>query len=264
MAKKRLDVLLVERGLAETREKAQALILAGEVKVDGRPIAKAGALVAEGSELAVSQRLRYVSRGGLKIEHALAAFAVDPREKTAADIGASTGGFTDCLLQQGARKVYAVDVGYGQLDWRLRTDPRVETLERTNVRYLQGLPEPVDLVTIDVSFISLRLVLPVVWGLLTPDGLVVALVKPQFEAGREQVGKGGVVRDPSVHREVLKHLIGWATDQGWVVRGATSSPIRGPAGNREFFVLLAKEGIGIEESDVEAVVNKNETVMAGR
>ena len=262
MAKKRLDVLLVERGLAETREKAQALIIAGEVTVDGRVVDKAGTSVAPESELAVSQGLRYVGRGGLKLEHALAALGVNAAGKVAVDVGASTGGFTDCLLQHGALRVYAVDVGYGQLDWRLRTDPRVITIDRTNIRYLAQLPELVDLATVDVSFISLGLVLPAIGRLLKPGGRVVALVKPQFEAGRRQVGKGGVVRDPAVHKEVLRRLAAWAQREGWAVRGATPSPILGPAGNREFFFLLARAGRGLDEAALAAVVDEGATLVA--
>ncbi len=262
MAKKRLDILLVERGLAETREKAQALIIAGDVTVNGRSIDKPGTAVAEESEILIAQGLRFVSRGGLKLEGALDALGVAVAGLVVVDVGASTGGFTDCLLQRGARRVYAVDVGYGQLDWRLRTDPRVVVRERTNVRHLTALPEAVDLATVDVSFISLRLVLPAIGNLLKKDGLVVALVKPQFEAGRRQVGKGGVVRDAAVHKQVLRSLVDWARKEGWVVRGATPSPLLGPAGNREFFVLLAKEGPSLPELAVESVVDEGTTVLA--
>ncbi len=262
MAKKRLDLLLIERGLAETREKAQALIIAGDVTVNGRSIDKPGTAIAEDSQIVVAQGLRFVSRGGLKLEHALDALHVSVDGLVAVDVGASTGGFTDCLLQRGARRVYAVDVGYGQLDWRLRNDPRVVVLERTNVRHLTALPEAADLATIDVSFISLRLVLPPVGPLLQKDGRAVALVKPQFEAGRRQVGKGGVVRDPAVHKQVLRRLLAWAPSEGWFVRGVTPSPLLGPAGNREFFLLLARQGNALPEGAVEQVVEEGRTVLA--
>lgn len=265
MAKKRLDVLLVERGLAETREKAQALILAGDVSVDGRTVNKAGTAVANESEVVLAQGLRYVSRGGLKLEHALDALGVDPSGLIALDAGASTGGFTDCMLQRGAARVYAIDVGYGQLDWRLRNDARVVTIERTNIRYLSALPESVDLATADLSFISLTLVLPVIGRFVKPDGRMLVLVKPQFEAGRDQVGKGGVVRDPSVHRAVLAKVRDWALTADWQVQGATPSPILGPAGNREFFLLLGRRGAALAEADLNRVVTDGETaVAAGR
>lgn len=253
MVKKRLDVLLVERGLVEAREKAQALIMAGEVTVNGTKVTKPGAQVDESSELNVRQPLPYVSRGGLKLEHALKAFALDVTGKVALDGGASTGGFTDCLLKHGASKVYAVDVGYGQLDWRLRADPRVVAIDRTNLRYLDQLPEKVAVVTVDVSFISLRLVLPAVANLMQPDALVVALVKPQFEAGREHVGKGGVVKNPATHKRVLRDLLEWATANGWKVLGLTPSPVLGPAGNREFLMLLARNGWAAESLGPDAV-----------
>jgi 23S rRNA (cytidine1920-2'-O)/16S rRNA (cytidine1409-2'-O)-methyltransferase len=262
MAKKRLDSLLVERGLAESREKAQALILAGEVSVAGKVIDKAGTPVPEASEIAIAHGLQYVSRGGLKLAHALGAFRLDPAGVVAADIGASTGGFTDCLLQNGAARVYAVDVGYGLLHWRLRTDPRVVTIERTNARYLTSLPEAIDVATVDVSFISLTLVLPAVARVLKQEGQVVALVKPQFEAGRTQVGRGGVVRDPEVHKQVLRRLLEWAGREGWRVRAATPSPILGPAGNREFLALLTREGATLATEDVDPVVDEGRTVFA--
>jgi len=234
--KRRLDVLLVERGLAESREKAQRLIRAGKVLVNQRVVDKPGAKMPVDAALEVKEPLPYVSRGGLKLEAALDAFKIDVSGKVAADVGASTGGFTDCLLQRGARRVYAIDVGYGQLAWKLRHDPRVVVMERTNIRYLESLPEPVDIATIDVSFISLRLVVPSVLRLLKPRADIVALIKPQFEAGREQVGKGGVVRDPAVHREVLLGLLGFAAQKGLSTRGLIPSPLLGPAGNVEFFV----------------------------
>lgn len=236
--RKRIDLLLVEKGLAATREQARALIMAGSVTAGGEVIDKPGTKVDEGSPLAVAAPPRYVSRGGLKLEKALEAFGVDVSGRVVVDVGASTGGFTDCLLQRGAARVYAVDVGYGQLDWRLRTDPRVVVMERTNARYLTWLPEPPDLAVMDVSFISARLILPAVARLLREGGMIVLLVKPQFEAGREQVGKGGVVRDPEVHRSVLRAMVEWADREGMGVRRVTISPIRGPAGNVEYLALI--------------------------
>ena len=248
MGKKRLDVLLVERRLAESRERAKRLIMAGEVLVGDRVVDKPGTRVAEDAEIRLRAALPYISRGGLKLEAALDRFGVAVAGKVAADVGASTGGFTDCLLQRGAALVYAIDVGYGQLAWRLRNDPRVVVLERTNIRYLEGLPEPVDLATVDVSFIPLELVLPVVVRLLKPEGEIIALIKPQFEAGREQVGKGGVVRDPGVHRSVLGRIVAWALEHGLVVRGLMRSPLKGPAGNVEFLAHLSK---GRSEANVD-------------
>jgi len=240
--KRRLYVLLVERGLAKSRAQARALIMAGEVTVGAQPASKAGMMVPADVEVTVREPHRYVSRGGLKLEAALDQLTVGVEGRICADIGASTGGFTDCLLQRGAARVYAVDVGYGQLAWRLRQDPRVVVVERTNVRHLVALPEQVHLATVDVSFISLTLVLPVVRGYLLPQGEVVALVKPQFEAGRSQVGKGGVVRDPAVHRAVLQRLCRWAEDERWAVCGLVPSPLRGSAGNIEFFLHLRPTG----------------------
>lgn len=245
MGKERVDLALVRRGLAASREKARALIMAGQVLVDDRVLDKPGTLVLEDAPLHLREQLPFVSRGGAKLAHALYAFALDVRDRVAMDVGASTGGFTDCLLQRGARRVYAVDVGYGQMDLRLRRDPRVVILERTNIRYLTHLPEAPDLATIDVSFISLEKVIPPVLNLLKREGLVLALAKPQFEAGKEQVGKGGVVRDPAVHRAVLERLARWALDTGLAVRGMAASPILGPAGNREFFLWLDRSGPGI-------------------
>jgi len=242
MAKRRLDTLLVERGLVESRERAQSLILAGKVKVDGQVAHKAGRKVPADAEIALEEALPYVSRGGLKLEEALGRFRLDVSGLICADVGASTGGFTDCLLQHGAAKVYAIDVGYGQLAWELRQDPRVVVLERTNIRYLKSLPEPINLATIDVSFISLELVLPPVLNLLKPQGQIIALVKPQFEAGREQVGKGGVVRDPEVHGKVLHKVARVAQDLALQVLGLIPSPLKGPAGNVEFFIHLSRGG----------------------
>ncbi|MGQ9493177.1 MAG: TlyA family RNA methyltransferase [Anaerolineae bacterium] len=234
MERERLDVLLFKRGLVESREQGRRLIMAGQVRVNGEVIDKPGTRVPLTAAISIEQQPAYVSRGGVKLEAALTAFNVDVYGLVVADIGASTGGFTDCLLQHGAARVYAIDVGYGQLAWQLRQDPRVVVIERVNVRYLRALPEPIDLATIDVSFISLKLVLPVVMQLLKPGGQIIALIKPQFEAGREQVGKGGVVKDPAVHQAVLHDILSWAVQKGLQVRGAIASPLRGPAGNIEF------------------------------
>jgi 23S rRNA (cytidine1920-2'-O)/16S rRNA (cytidine1409-2'-O)-methyltransferase len=231
--------------------------------VDDQIVDKPGKRVLEDVHVTIREGLRYVSRGGVKLERALALFRVDVTGKIVADVGASTGGFTDCLLQQGARTVYAIDVGYGQLAWRLRQDPRVVVLERTNIRYLDSLPDPVDLATVDVAFISLRLVLPPVIDLLQPKGEILALVKPQFEAGRDQVGKGGVVKDPAVHRAVLEKVAAWAIAAGLRVRGLVPSPIKGPSGNLEFFLYLSQdkqlENIAIEEA-IPAVLAEAETL----
>lgn len=232
--RERLDQLLVQRGLADSRERAQQLILAGAVSVGERVVDKPGTQVPSDALVAVAARPPYASRGGLKLAAALDAFALDVRGMVAADVGASTGGFTDCLLQRGASRVYAIDVGYGQLAWDLRRDPRVVVLDRTNARFLEHLPEPVDLVTADVSFISLRLILPPALGWLREGGQIVALVKPQFEAGRDRLGKGGVVRDPSVHRAVLTEIAGWAAGRSLGLQGLIRSPVTGPAGNVEF------------------------------
>lgn len=227
-------MMLVERDLADSRSQAQRLIRAGLVRVDGQLSDKPGTQVARDVSLAVQARPRFVSRGGDKLEAALAGFEIDVAYAVAADVGASTGGFTDCLLQRRAARVYAIDVGYGQLDWGLRNDPRVVVMERVNARYLRELPEPVNLITADVSFISLRLILAAAVRWLTADGQVVALIKPQFEAGRRQVGKGGVVRDPEVHQLVLERVLKTAADLGLGLRGLMRSPLRGPAGNIEF------------------------------
>jgi 23S rRNA (cytidine1920-2'-O)/16S rRNA (cytidine1409-2'-O)-methyltransferase len=243
MGRDRLDQVLVARGLAPSRERARALILAGKVLVDGRPAGKAGAPVAAGAEVTLREADHpYVSRGALKLEKGLDAFALDPRGLVALDIGASTGGFTDVLLRRGAAKVYAIDVGYGQLAWSLRQDPRVVVLERSNVRSLDParVPEPCDLAVIDVSFISLRLVLPHVVQLLGPPAgkPIVALVKPQFEAGREHVGKGGVVRDEAARQAAVAQVRAWAVAHGFSASEAIESPITGPAGNVEYLLCL--------------------------
>ena len=241
--KTRLDVLLVERGFAPTRQKAQAIIMAGSVFVAGQRVDKPGTAVANEAELEVrGHTLRYVSRGGLKLEKAMQTFPITLEGKTCADIGASTGGFTDCMLQNGARRVYAVDVGYGQLDWKLRSDERVVCLERTNARYLstEQIPEPLDFASIDVSCISLKLIFPALYPLLREGGEIACLIKPQFEAGREKVGKKGVVRDPAVHLEVLQQFLWHAKENNFTVLGITYSPIRGPEGNIEYLGFLRK------------------------
>ncbi len=243
--KKRLDVLLVERGLSPSREKAKRQIMAGQVYVLGQKEDKAGSLFAEDAPIEVrGPALRYVSRGGLKLEKALATFPLSMEGRICLDIGASTGGFTDCMLQNGAVKVYAIDVGYGQLDYRLREDPRVVCMEKTNIRYVtpDQLQEAPSFASIDVSFISLTLVLPVAKALLEPEGSLVCLIKPQFEAGREKVGKKGVVRDPAVHREVIEKVGAFAQGIGFVPRGLTFSPVKGPEGNIEYLLYLSGTG----------------------
>ncbi len=234
--------MLVHRHqLAASREKARVMIQAGLIMVNGQRIDKPGTLVAEESILAIhGQRPPYVSRGGLKLEKALEVFKVDLKDRVLLDIGASTGGYTDCALQKGAKRVYAVDVGYGQLDWTLRNDPRVINLERTNIRYISpaDVPEAVDVLAIDVSFISTRLVFPAIIPFLAKDGRVITLIKPQFEAGREKVGKKGVVRDRAVHLQVLQDVLGFAQAAGLYCHGLTFSPLKGPRGNIEFFALL--------------------------
>lgn len=263
MAKKvRVDLLLVERGLAESRSQAQRLVMAGQVRADGQVVLKPSVTLAEEAELHVDQGPPYVSRGGEKLAFALQELSVSVEGKICADVGASTGGFTDCLLQHGAAKVYAIDVGKGILHWRLRQDRRVIVLEQTNARYLEQLPEPVELITIDASFISLKLLLPVVngWFGLTPGssevsggqktsysnegaGKAIALIKPQFEAGRQQVARGdGVVRDPAVHRQVLLDVLAFAEQSGYSVAGLLRSPLLGPKGNVEFLTLLEYPG----------------------
>ncbi len=239
--KERLDKLLVKRGLVESREKAQALIMAGLVYVNGQRIDKAGTRVPLEAQIEIKgEACPYVSRGGLKLEHALKEFRLSVEGLICADIGASTGGFTDCLLQHGAAKVYAIDVGHGQLHWRLRQDQRVVVMEGVNARYLkpEDLPEAVDLVTIDVSFISLTKIIPAAKGLLKPGGRIVALIKPQFEVGPREVGKGGVVRDPALHQRVIEKIKNFAENLGFTVLGLTESPLLGPAGNKEFLIYL--------------------------
>lgn len=238
VARIRLDNHLVDRGLADTRSRAKALILAGDVLVNDRRETRAGYAIGERDAVTLRQKPRFVSRGGEKLDQALDAFGIDVAGLVAADLGASTGGFTDCLLQRNVARVYAVDVGHGQLDLRVRDDERVVVLERTNARYLELLPEAVDIVVIDVSFISLSLILPVAARLLKPGGVCVPLIKPQFEAGRGEVGKGGVVRDPATHRSVLERSAQHAVDNGFGVVGLVVSPLQGPAGNIEFLAEL--------------------------
>ncbi len=265
-AKKRLDVLLTERGLAESRQKAQAIIMAGQVFWQGKRMDKAGASVPEDAELEVRGGLKYVSRGGLKLEKAMETFDLpDLTGAVAIDAGASTGGFTDCMLQNGAAKVYAVDVGYGQLAWSLRSDPRVVCMERTNVRYLTGedIPEPLDFGSVDVSFISLRLILPALRTLMKPEGELVCLIKPQFEAGKEKVGKKGVVRDRAVHREVLEQFLRHADECGFYVKDLTFSPIRGPEGNIEYLGHLTVREQPPYNGDLAALVEASHARLEG-
>ena len=254
--KKRLDVLLTERMFAESRAKAQAIIMAGQVYVNGQKADKPGISYEETVDIEVrGDTCPYVSRGGLKLEKALRDFGVDPTGFVCSDSGASTGGFTDCLLQQGASKVFAIDVGYGQLDWKIRSDPRVVVMERTNIRYVtpEQLGEPLGLSVIDVSFISLKIVLPAIKALLKPTGQVLCLIKPQFEAGRDKVGKKGVVRDPETHKEVLDMFVSLAKELQLNILGLTFSPVKGPEGNIEFLGHLTlddKPGIRPDTADV--------------
>ena len=238
MAKRRIDNLLVAKGLVESRAKAQALIMAGEVAVAGKTIIKPGTLVAEEAVVTIRKPPPFISRGGIKLDYALDCFQLDVSAKVVADIGASTGGFTDCLLKRGAGRVYAIDVGYGQLDYRLRRDPRVVVMERVNARYPIPLPERVDLATLDLSFISVEKVIPSVAQLVKKGGCLVVLIKPQFEARRGEVGKGGIVKQPIVHARVLGRFIRWIVEHGFRLGGLVASPILGASGNREFFLLL--------------------------
>lgn len=265
--KERLDVYLTEHGFAESRAKAQALIMAGLVYVDDQKTDKPGVSVDESHKIELrGAPCPYVSRGGLKLEKALRDFGVDPTGYVCSDSGASTGGFTDCLLQQGARKVYAIDVGYGQLAWKLRSDERVVCMERTNVRNLTpaDLGEALDLSVIDVSFISLKLVLPAIRELLKPEGQVLCLIKPQFEAGKEKVGKKGVVRDPAVHREVLEHFLAAAKELGFTVKALTFSPVKGPEGNIEFLAHLTKAHEESIEPDLDAIVRAAHETLSSK
>ena len=260
----RLDQYLCQNGYAQSRERAKALIMSGIVFVNEQKVDKAGEMIAEDAKVEVrGHDIGYVSRGGLKLEKAMQVFPMRPDGKVCMDIGASTGGFTDCMLKNGAVKVYAVDVGYGQLAWSLRNDPRVVCLERTNARYLtdEQVPEPLDFVSIDVSFISLRLILPAVHELLKARGHIVCLVKPQFEAGREKVGKKGVVREPAVHLEVLEQFLVHAKESNFTVLGLTYSPIRGPEGNLEYLGYLEKGLWGVPEFDLKALVEESHQVL---
>ena len=255
--KERLDVILVKKGMAQSREKAKAMIMAGMVLVDGQREDKAGSTFPEEAEITLKGKpIPYVSRGGLKLEKAMKVFNdLNLKEKVSMDVGASTGGFTDCMLQNGAKKVYSVDVGYGQLDWKLRNDPRVVCMEKTNIRYLErkDIEERPSFVSIDVSFISLTKVLPVVYELLEDEGGdCVALIKPQFEAGREKVGKKGVVRDPKVHEEVIQKVYEFASEVGFWPKGLEFSPVKGPEGNIEYLIHLQKrpeKNPGVDESE---------------
>ena len=264
---KRLDVLLTEQGYADTRTKAQAIIMSGQVYVNGQKADKPGVSYEETVQLEVrGQSCPYVSRGGLKLEKALRDFGVKPEGFVCSDSGASTGGFTDCLLQQGAKKVFAIDVGYGQLDWKIRSDERVVVMERTNIRYVtpEDLGEPLDLSVIDVSFISLKIVLPAIKNLLKPgQGQVLCLIKPQFEAGKEKVGKKGVVREKSTHKEVLDNFVALADELNFTILGLTFSPVKGPEGNIEFLghlTLADREGI---RPDTAAVVDQAHETLKG-
>lgn len=254
MTKLRIDVLLVERGLAESRSLAQRLVMAGQVRADGQVVLKPATKIGPEALLEVDHGPPFVSRGGEKLEAALATFYINVKEQVCADVGASTGGFTDCLLQNGAARVYAIDVGQGILHWKLRQDPRVVVMENTNARYVGTLPEPIRLVTIDASFISLKILLPVVKGWFCEGGEVIALIKPQFEAGRTVVARGeGVIRDPAVHRQVLNEVLNFARQENFSVRGLIRSPLLGPKGNTEFLAWLAYPG-EVNETDLAALV----------
>ena len=262
--KTRLDVLLVEQGLQESRQKAQATIMAGIVYVNNQKVDKPGTAVPNDAHIEVrGKTLRYVSRGGLKLEKALRDFGVKPEGYVCSDSGASTGGFTDCLLQQGAKKVFAIDVGYGQLDWKIRSDPRVVVMEKTNIRYVtpEQLGEPLDLSVVDVSFISLKIVLPAIQKLLKPTGQVLCLIKPQFEAGRDKVGKKGVVREKSTHKEVLDDFVALADSLGFKILGLTFSPVKGPEGNIEFLGHLSLDEVVGIRPDTALVVEQAHTAL---
>ena len=265
--KKRLDVLLTEQMYAETRTKAQAIIMAGQVYVNGQKADKPGTSYEETVQIEVrGVTCPYVSRGGLKLEKALRDFGVKPEGYVCSDSGASTGGFTDCLLQQGAKKVFAIDVGYGQLDWKIRSDERVVVMERTNIRYVtpEDLGEPLDLSVIDVSFIGLEIVLPTIKTLLKPEqGQVLCLIKPQFEAGKENVGKKGVVRDPKIHKMVLDNFVTLVGNLGFTILGLTFSPVKGPEGNIEFLAHLTLADVpGIQPDTEDIVAKAHETLKA--
>ena len=265
--KKRLDVVVVEKGFITGRDKAKAVIMAGDVYVNGQKADKAGMLVDEDlDKIEVrAEKCPFVSRGGYKLVKAMDMFPIDLNGAICSDIGASTGGFTDCMLQKGAKKVYSVDVGYGQLAWKLRTDERVINLERTNIRYVteEQIPDKIDFISVDVSFISLTLVLPVVYRLLSEKGKAVCLVKPQFEAGKGMVGKKGVVRDPEVHKDVIAKVVNFAREQGFFVSGLTFSPIKGPEGNIEYLMYITKqnEDSNVADEDFDAVVKESHSTL---
>lgn len=259
MAKKRADIILHEKGLVESREKGKRVIMEGSVYVGEKRVDKPGEYLDETVDIHIrSNPLPYVSRGGLKLEKAMALFDIDLEGSVCMDMGASTGGFTDCMLQSGAKKVYAVDVGYGQLDWRLRNDPRVVVMERTNIRYMENdsIEDRLDFISIDVSFISLKHILPVASAFLKENGRIAALVKPQFEAGRDKVGKKGIVRDRAVHKEVIQAVIGYGKQSGLYPEGLTFSPITGTTGNIEFLMCLSKNNMELTELEIEKVLDE--------
>ncbi len=260
----RLDQRIVQLGLLESREKAKAMIMAGQVYVNGQKELKAGTNVKPEDGIEVRGSMEFVSRGGYKLKKAMSVFPISLKDKICMDIGASTGGFSDCMLRSGAKKVYCVDVGYGQLAWKIRSDPRVVNLERTNIRYVtdEQVPDKIDFASVDVSFISLELVLPVAYNLLSDDGEIVCLIKPQFEAGRENVGKKGVVRDADIHKDVINKIYSFAKRLGFAVCGLDFSPIKGPEGNIEFLIYLKKQGTD-EEVDVDFTVLQSHKVLNG-
>jgi 23S rRNA (cytidine1920-2'-O)/16S rRNA (cytidine1409-2'-O)-methyltransferase len=241
-SKKRVDILMVEKGLAESRSQAQRLVMAGQVRVNDQLVHKPSKQIGPQDRITVEGGLEFVSRGGKKLRAAIEQFEVTVQDRICADVGSSTGGFTDCLLQNGAAKVYAIDVGSGLLHWKLRNDSRIVIMEESNARYIKALPQPVDLVVVDVSFISLKIILPVVNGWLADRGDIITLIKPQFEAGREKIGKGGVVRDPQVHRVVVESVLDLGADLGLCTSGLMRSPIQGPKGNIEFLAWFSKQG----------------------
>ncbi|MGL6175348.1 MAG: TlyA family RNA methyltransferase [Cellulosilyticaceae bacterium] len=256
--KERLDILIAQRGLAESRERAKAYIMAGVVYVDGQKEDKPGLKVKVEAQIEVRQKMKYVSRGGYKLEKAMETYPITLENKVCMDVGASTGGFTDCMLQNGATKVYAIDVGYGQLAWSLRQDERVVCMEKTNMRYVttNEVPDPINFSSIDVSFISLTKILPSVYNLISEKGEIVALIKPQFEAGREQVEKHGVVRNPKVHKQVIQTIWEFATSIGLSIRGLEFSPIRGPEGNIEYLIYLVKDNTQSSLENMEEVIDQ--------
>lgn len=265
--KKRLDCILFERGLVESRQKAKTMIMMGNIYVDNQKSDKPGTMLPVDVNIEVrGKTLPYVSRGGLKLEKAMEVFPIDLKHKIAMDIGASTGGFTDCMLQNGAEKVYSIDVGYGQLAWKLRTDPRVVNLERTNIRYItsEQVPELVDFFSVDVAFISLKLVLPVARRFMKENAQAVCLIKPQFEAGREKVGKKGVVRDKNVHIEVIKNITEFVLDNGFSILGLTYSPVKGPEGNIEYLLYLQKsENPVCVDFNIKQIVEDSHNKLSG-